>query len=135
MSSSPGWVKSQKPDSKSHEYIAAVGKKGWKKKNINIHTCMKHFIAKCNRPYAYDVINLIAPSLGEYIRLHINAVVPTADHKRTQGNDFCPPHGSTMTSIHKVYYGYLKNKCEIMPSEYKVIGGLWEITETRLKIT
>ena len=29
--------------------------------------------------------------------------VPAADHKRVQGNGFCPQHGGTMASMHKVY--------------------------------
>ena len=38
-----------------------------------------------------------------------NAVVrdvPAADHKRVQGNGFCPQHGGAMTSMHKVYLLY-----------------------------
>ena len=58
-----------------------------------------------HRPYAYDVIIALRPHLGD-MGLHVNAVVsdvPAADHKRVQGNGFCPQHGGAMTSMHKVY--------------------------------
>ena len=57
------------------------------------------------RLYAYDIIISLHPHLGD-IGLRVNAVVsdvPAADHKRVQGNGFCPQHGGAMTSMHKVY--------------------------------
>ena len=57
------------------------------------------------RPYAYDIIISLRPHLGD-IELPVNAVVsnvPAADHKRVQGNGFCPQHGGAVTSMHRVY--------------------------------
>ena len=41
------------------------------------------------------------------VGLRVNVVVsdvPAADHKRVQDNGFCPQHGGTMMSMHKVYW-------------------------------
>ena len=73
-------------------------------------TCMLMSHMRHNRPYAYDVIISLRHHLGDiHVGLRVNAVVrdlPAADHKRVQGNGFCPQHGGAMTSVHKVYTGH-----------------------------
>ena len=73
----------------------------------------------------YIIISL-RPHLGD-IGLHVNVVVsdvPAADHKRVQGNGFCPQHGGAMTSMHKIYYRCRRPYALPMLPEFLHVGGL-----------